>query len=212
MRNKKLFIFALVVMTFLVQFTFAQRPTPDGGPCLLGVGKCSSSTGGSTGSSTSSNTTTSTPPTGIKYPDVNLLQRRLHQMDANLYRLWIERERARYSYQYTGQASEAQRFQNAQRAIEQAQQQHITALRDFRTQFQEALINDFKSNPGNQTYRAQWEQAINTNKQAYAQEYQTYQKLFGLKQPRFSGLPTTIFHDPETDKGVIPVLYWLHTP
>jgi hypothetical protein len=192
-----------------------SRPTPGQGLCLLGTGDgCSTSGGSTSGGTTGAGGGTTGSTGGIRpgYPDLNLLRQGLRQTDEDLYRLWLDRERARYSWQITGLSTEAQRFNQAEAAIEAVQRQNITALHDYCAQYKQALINDFMSNPANQANRAQWEQAIQEVQQYYSQQYQQYRALNGLRQDKFAHLPQTVLLDPHTDPAITSWLTWLHTP
>src|SRR5262249_23936290 len=122
------------------------------------------------------------------------------------------RERARYSWQITGLSTEAQRFHQAEAAIKSVQRQYISALHDYCSQYKQALINDFMSNPANQANRAAWEQAIQDIQQYYSQQYQQYLALNGLPQQKFAHLPQTVLLDPRTDPAMTAWVNWLHNP
>src|SRR5262245_16790964 len=106
---------------------YGQRPTPGQGLCLLGTGNgCPTGSGSTSGGTIVTGPTTGTGGgtmgggTGAVrpgYPDINLLLPRLRNTDEDLYRLWLDRERARYSWQITGLSTEAQRFHQAEAAI-----------------------------------------------------------------------------------------------
>jgi hypothetical protein len=145
------------------------------------------------------------------YPDANLAISSLRQIDINLYQWWLEREQARYSYQYSGQQADVDRMQNAQNAIVQLQDQYIGVLYNFYTQYHQALAADYASNPANRIYRELWEQTIRSSDYYYTQQYQLYQALRGLAQAKFIGLPPNVVADPQNDPSIDAWLAWLHT-
>jgi len=150
-------------------------------------------------------------PVASGYPDIGELRRKIRDLDIQLYRQWLLRERARYILRYSSNTAELKNYWDAQKNIESLQYQDMVETHTFYHNYLMALQAEANTIT-NPAAHAQWEQKGNEMRQEYGRIYQTYLTVKGLNQPQFTQWPRVTIHSPETDSGVFPWLSWLHQP